>query len=72
MSETSPESPAGDYSYDLAHEADTAEHPSQPSQRDRRVPVEHATDRDQAADQAADQGGDYSYDLAHDVPPAGD
>ena len=71
MSETGPESSAGDYSYDLAHEADTARQPPEPQRDATREPVRGADlGADKAADKAADQGGDYSYDLAHDVPPA--
>jgi hypothetical protein len=66
MSETSPESSPGDYSYDLAHETDSAGQPSEPRAEATRDAAQHA------ADGRGDQGGDYSYDLAHDVPPAGE
>jgi hypothetical protein len=68
MSETGPESSAGDYSYDLAHETDAAGQRSEPQREGAREPVQGATE---GGDQAGDEGGDYSYDLAHDVPPAG-
>jgi hypothetical protein len=71
MSETGPESSAGDYSYDLAHETDTAGQPSEPHRDGTGEPVHGATEGGgQAGNQPGDQGGDYSYDLAHDVPPA--
>jgi hypothetical protein len=59
---TPADEPAGDYSYDLAHEDVPGGTPaaSDPAARPDQVHV--TTD-------APDEGGDYSYDLAHEVPP---
>jgi hypothetical protein len=60
MSVTGPDGPAGDYSYDLAHEDVNPSGTEPPAAHPE--PVQVATD-------TADEGGDYSYDLAHEVPP---
>jgi hypothetical protein len=51
-----------DYSYDLAHEAGSFEHPAGAGHHEHE-PVYVATE-------STDTGQDYSYDLAHDIPPA--
>ena len=61
MGEDAAEETAGDYSYDLAHEATEVEAAAAREPEPGPDPVEVTT-------QAADDGGDYSYDLAHDVP----
>ena len=55
---------AGDYSYDLAHEAVPEQHRAAPAAEPEISPAAASTPS------ADDQSGDYSYDLAHEVPPA--
>jgi len=61
MTGSAPDSPSGDYSYDLAHDEVPASGAAQPG----RPPGPAGT-----PEHGEDTGGDYSYDLAHEVPPA--
>jgi hypothetical protein len=52
---------AGDYSYDLAHEAGGFAVSSAGAGHEEHKPV-------YVANESTDSGQDYSYDLAHDIP----